>query len=67
MICEFCQLKLTTKLILNVIRHGLGPKKIFSSRLPKTALNIDFLPPYLTEKISDLHLVLEDFYKKELC
>ena len=58
---------MTTKLILNVIRHGLGPKKNFSSRLPKLALNIDFLPPYLTEKISDLHLVLEDFYKKELC
>ena len=66
MIREFCQLKLTTKLILNVIRHGLGLKKIFSSRLSKTALNIDFLPPYLTEKISEFHLVLEDFYKKEL-
>ena len=66
MIREFCQLKLTTKLILNVIRHGLRLKKIFSSRLSKTALNIDFLPPYLTEKISEFHLVLEDFYKKEL-
>ena len=60
-------MKLTAKLILNVIYYGCGPKKIFSSRLPKTALNSDFLPPYLTEKISDLHLVLEDFYKKELC
>ena len=60
-------MKITAKLILNVIRRGLGPKKNFPSRLPKTALNIDFIPPYLTEKISDLDLVLDDFCKKEMC
>ena len=63
-------MKLTAKLIVNVVHHGLGVKKNVSSRLPKTALNSGFLPFYLTEKTSDLHLVLEDFYKKfvkELC
>ena len=64
-------MKLTAKLIVNVVHHGLGVKKIFSSRLRKTALSSSFLPFYLTEKTSDLHLVVEDFYKKncvkELC
>ena len=64
-------MKLTAKLIINVVHHGLGVKKNFSSRLPKTALSSSFLPFYLTEKTSDLHLVVEDFYKKnrvkELC
>ena len=57
-------MKLTAKLIVNVVHHGLGVKKIFSPRLPKTALNSGFLPFYLTERTSDLHVVLEDFYKK---
>ena len=43
----------------------------FSSRLPKTALNSSFLPFDLTEKTSNLHLVLEGFFEKncviELC
>ena len=60
-------MKLTAKLIINVVHHGLGVNKIFSSRLPKTALNHGFLLFYLTEKTSDLHLVLEGFFKKELC
>ena len=64
-------MKLTAKLIVNVVHHGLGVKKIFSSRLRKTALSSSFLPFYITEKTSDLHLVVEDFYKKncikELC
>ena len=60
-------MKLTAKLIVNVVHHGLGLKKNFSSRLPKTALNSGFFPVYLTEKTSDLHLVLEDFYKKNFC
>ena len=60
-------MKLTAKLIINVVHHGLGVKKSFSSRLPKTALNHSFLLFYLTEKTSDLHLVLEGFLKKELC
>ena len=59
-------MKLTAKLIINVVHHGLGVMKNFSSRLPKTALNSGFLPFYLTEKTSDLHVVLEDFYKKNL-
>ena len=46
-------------------------KKSFSSRPPKTALNSDFFPFYLTERTSDLHLVLEAFIwkdcVKELC
>ena len=57
-------MKLTAKLIVNVVHHGLGVKKNFSSRLHKTALSSSFLPFYLTEKTSDLHLVVEDFYKK---
>ena len=60
-------MKLTAKLIINVVHHGLGVKKSFSSRLPKTALNHGFLLFYPTEKTSDLHLVLEGFLKKELC
>ena len=44
-----------------------GVNKSFSSRVPKIALNGGFLPFYLTEKTSDLHLVLEGFFKKELC
>ena len=56
-------MKLTAKLIVNVVHHGLGVKKNFSCRLPKTALNSGFLPFYLTEKTSDLHLVLEEFLK----
>ena len=65
-------MKLNAKLIVNVVHHGLGAKKNFSSRLHKTALSSIFLPFYLTEKTSDLHLVVvEDFYKKncvkELC
>ena len=46
-------------------------KKSVSSRPPKTALNSDFFPFYLTEKTSDLHIVLEAFIRndcvKELC
>ena len=60
-------MKLTAKLIINVVHCGLWVKKSFSSRVPKTALNSGFLPLYLTEKTSDLHLVLEGFFKKELC
>ena len=60
-------MKLTANLILNVALRGLGAKNIFSSRLPKTALNSNFSSFYLTEKISDLHLALEDFYDKGLC
>ena len=60
-------MKLTAKLIINVVHHGLGVKKSFSSRVPKIALNGGFLPFYLTEKRSDLYLVLEGFFKKELC
>ena len=60
-------MKLTAKLIINVVDHGLGVKKSFSSRLPKTALNCGLLLFYLTEKTSDLHLVLEGFLKNELC
>ena len=41
----------------------VGGEESFSSRLPKTALNSGFLPFYLTEKTSDLHLVLEEFLK----
>ena len=43
-------MKLTAKLIINVVHHGLGVKKSFSSRVPKIALNGGFLPFYLTEK-----------------
>ena len=57
-------MKLTVNLILNVVLRGLG---VFSSRLPKTALNSNFFSFYLTEKISHLHLALEDFYGKGLC
>ena len=60
-------MKLTAKLIINVVHHGPGVKKSFSSRVPKIVLNGGFLPFYLTEKTSDLHLVLEGFFKKELC
>ena len=60
-------MKLTAKLIIDVAQCRLGVKKSFSSRVPKTALNGGFLPFYLTEKTSDLHLVLEGFFKKELC
>ena len=59
-------MNLTAKLIINVVHHGLGVMKNFSPRLPKTALNSSFLPFYLTEKTSDLHVVLEDFYKENL-
>ena len=59
-------MKLTAKLIINVVHHGFGVNKIFSSRLPKTALNRGFLLFYLTEK-TDLYLVLDGFFKKELC
>ena len=46
----------------------VGGEESFYSRLPKTALNSGFLPSYLTEKTSsNLHLVLESFFKKELC
>ena len=64
-------MKLTANLILNVVLRGMSAKNIFSSRLPKTALNSNFFSFYLTEKISDLHLALEDFYDKscvkEMC
>ena len=60
-------MKLTAKLIINVVHPGLGVKKSLSSRLPKAALNCGFLLFYLTEKTSDLHLVIEGFFKKELC
>ena len=60
-------MKLTAKLIINVVHHGLGVKKSFFSRVPKIALNGGFLPFHPTEKTSDLHLVLEGFFKKELC
>ena len=60
-------MKLTAKLIINVVHHGLGVKKIFSSRLPKTALNsVFFFLLYLTAKTSDFHPVLEGFFEKEL-
>ena len=59
-------MKLTAKLIVNVVHHGLGVKKNFSCSLPKTALNSGFLPFYLTEKTSDLHLVLEEFLKNRV-
>ena len=55
-------MKLTAKLIINVVHHGLGVKKSFFARLPKTALNHGFLVFYLIEKTSDLHLVLEGFF-----
>ena len=49
----------------------VGGGESFSSRLPKTALNSGFLPFDLTEKTSNLHLVLEGFFEKncvnELC
>ena len=57
-------MKLTAKLIINVVHHGLGVMKNFSSRLPKTALNSGFLPFYLTEKTSNLHLYWKAFLKK---
>ena len=64
-------MKLTAKLIINLVHHGLGGGESFSSRLPKTALNSGFLPFDLTEKTSNLHLVLEGFFEKncvnELC
>ena len=66
-------MRLTAKLIINLVHHGLGGGggESFSSRLPKTALNSGFLPFDLTEKTSNLHLVLEGFFEKncvnELC
>ena len=45
-------MKISEKLILNVAHHGRATKKIFNSRS--------------YGKTSDLHLVPEDFYEKEL-
>ena len=56
-------MKLTAKLIINIVHHGLGVKKIFSSRLPKTALNCGFLLFYLNEK-TDCILYQKAFLKK---
>ena len=50
--------------MLNAAHHVWVTKKLFHSRLPKTVSNGIFLPFYLTDKTSDLHLTLEDFYKK---
>ena len=65
-------MKRTAKLIINVVHHGLGVKKIFSSRLPKTALNsVFFLPLYLLKKHQIFILYQKVFLKKscikELC
>ena len=57
-------MKLTAKLIINVVHHGLGVKNFFSSRLPKTALNCGFLLFYLNEKTSDCILYQKAFLKK---
>ena len=41
---------ITAKLILNVAHHGWAMRKIFHSRLSKTALNSSLLPYDLTKK-----------------
>ena len=61
-------MKITTKLIWNVADHGWVTNNKFQSksRLPKTALDsisVIFLSYWTTP---DLHLILKDFYNKEL-
>ena len=54
-------MKLTLKLIFNIARQ-----KRFHSRLPKTMKQSIWFTFLSYWKTSDLDLILEDFYKKEL-
>ena len=57
-------MKTTSKLTLNVGRHGWERTKNFHSILPKTVSNGIFLLVYSTEKHEEIYLVPGDFYNK---
>ena len=62
-------MKLTAKLIINVVHHGLGVKKIFSSRLPKTALNsvVVFSYLFILLKKHQIFILYQKVFLKKSC
>ena len=62
-------MKLTAKLIINVVHHGLGVKKIFSSRLPKTALNsvVVFFYLFILLKKHQIFILYQKVFLKKSC